>query len=190
METEDLHIQVGVLRRGKDVGGLLGPYAVAPLVGAARAGTVMWAAAAAGEGTSYVAEELQLGAMLAAGGGSARDRLVGWGMAFPVASQRELGVTVDVEAHPFPSCSGQAASPFQSLAMGGRGVVWNLCRTRILQPTGPSERPSWRKDPFGLWVKDHYGRAWRNSAVEKVPEDIHHTLEGAVDLDLQDSKNS
>ncbi len=188
METEDLCIQVGLLQRGNDVGGSQGPYAVAPLVGAARAGT--WAAAAAGEGTSYATEELQLGAMPAAGGGLARDRLVGWGMAFPVASQRELGVMVDVEAHPFPSCSGQAASPFQSLATGGRRVVWNLCCTRILQPIGPSERPSWRKDPFGLWVKDHYGRAWRNSAVEKVPEDIHHTLEGAVDLDLQDSKNS
>lgn len=188
METEDLCIQVGLLQRGNDVGGSQGPYAVAPLVGAARAGT--WAAAAAGEGTSYATEELQLGAMPAAGGGLARDRLVGWGMAFPVASQRELGVMVDVEAHPFPSCSGQAALPFQSLATGGRRVVWNLCCTRILQPIGPSERPSWRKDPFGLWVKDHYGRAWRNSAVEKVPEDIHHTLEGAVDLDLQDSKNS
>lgn len=189
METEDLRIQVGLLRWGTDVDGLQGPYAVAPLVGAARAGTVTWVAAA-GRGTSYAIEVLRLGAAPAAGGGSARDRLEGWDMAFLVVSQREPGVAVDVEGHPFPSCSGQAASPFQSLATGDTGVVWNLCYTRILQPTGPFGRLSWRKDPFGLWVKDHYGRAWRNSAVEKLPEDIHHTLEGVVDLDLQERKKA
>lgn len=167
METEDPRIQVGLLRRGRDVGGSKGPYAVAPLAGAARAGTVTWAAA--GKGTSYVTEELRLGAAPAAGGGSARGRQVGWDKAFPVVSRCEPGVAVDVEGRPFPSCSGPAASPFRSLEKGGRGVVWNLCCTYILQPTSPSGRLSRRKDPFGLWLKDRYGRALWNSTVEKPP---------------------
>lgn len=148
METEDHRIPVELLRWGRGVGGSQGPYVVAPLVGAARAGIVTPTAAV--KGTSYVMEELHLGGVPVVSGGLARDHLQGLDMAFLVGLLHEPGVVADVGGHPFPSCSGPAALSSQSLVMGGRGAVWSLCCTCTLLLTGPSGTLSRRTNPFGL----------------------------------------
>lgn len=104
-----------------DVGGYQGPCVAAPSAGAARDGIAMKAAAE--KETSAAA----FGATPAAGDGLARDPLTSWDTALLVWSHRELGEVVDVEVHPFLSCSGLAALAFHSLARGGRGVAWDLC---------------------------------------------------------------
>lgn len=167
METEDRHIPVELPLRGRGVGESQGPYVLALLVGAARAETVMLTAAV--KGTSYVTEELHLGAVPDVSGGSAQDHLQGLDTAFLVGLLHELGVVADVEGHPFPSCPGPAASSSQSLVTGGRGAVLSLCCTCTLLLMGPSGTPSRRTNPFGLWVKGRYGKAWQNLAVEEPP---------------------